>query len=29
MPLLELKDVVAGYGRMEVLHGISMEIRKG
>lgn len=27
--LLELKDVVAGFGAMEVLHGVSLEVREG
>jgi branched-chain amino acid transport system ATP-binding protein len=26
---LELRDVVAGYGAMEVLHGLSLEVRRG
>lgn len=29
MALLELKDVVSGYGETEVLHGISMKVEKG
>lgn len=27
--ILQLTDVVAGYGRMEVLHGISLEVKRG
>ena len=29
VPALELKDVVAGYGRIEVLHGISLRVPPG
>ena len=28
-PILEIRDLAAGYGKSEVLHGINMEIRKG
>ena len=28
-PLLELRDVRAGYGPVDVLHGISLEVRRG
>jgi ABC-type branched-subunit amino acid transport system ATPase component len=28
-PILEIRDVAAGYGKSEVLHGVNMEIRKG
>lgn len=29
MPLLEVKDVVSGYGDIEVLRGVSMKVEKG
>ncbi len=29
MNILEVKDVVSGYGSMEVLHGVSLEIEEG
>jgi len=29
MKFLELKDIISGYGSMEVLHGISLEVEKG
>ncbi len=29
MPLLEVTDLVSGYGRLEVLHGISLDVREG
>ncbi len=29
MNILEIKDVVSGYGSMEVLHGVSLEIEEG
>ncbi len=28
-PLLELREITAGYGSIEVLHGISLEVREG
>ncbi|MGH9029177.1 MAG: ATP-binding cassette domain-containing protein [Acidimicrobiales bacterium] len=28
-PVLELRDVRAGYGRIEVVHGVSLTVRKG
>jgi len=29
MSLLEVKDVVSGYGEMEILHGVSIRVEKG
>ena len=29
MPLLEIKDMTVGYGRIEALHGISLSVEKG
>ena len=28
MALLELKSIDAGYGRIQILHGVSLEVRK-
>ncbi len=28
-PILEIRDLAAGYGKSEVLHGVSMEIAAG
>ncbi|RLG50856.1 MAG: ABC transporter ATP-binding protein, partial [Thermoproteota archaeon] len=27
--MLKIEDLYSGYGKMEVLHGVSMEVRKG
>lgn len=29
MSLLEVKDVISGYGEMEILHGVSIQVEKG
>ena len=28
-PLIEIKNLSAGYGKVQVLHGISMQVPKG
>ncbi len=29
MPLLEIRDMAVGYGRIEALHGISLSVEEG
>ena len=29
VPMLTIKDLVAGYGKVQVLHGISIDVPKG